>query len=364
MNILFDIGHPAQVYNFKYIYQKLASDGHHLYVTAIDKDITIDLLDKFEIPYIKLKNTKKSLFLKLCWIIWANFKALKIQRKYKIDLVVSRMSLYHTIPAWLFRKKHIGLCDTESAMENKLISKFMTLVLSSDSFKKSFGGNHYKIKSNIELFYLHPNQFSLPQDARIELLGIEANTPYVIMRFVSWDAFHDKGLSGFTDNNKIIAAQLFSEKARVFISSEKALPVELQKYQIKIPPEKMHQILAHASLFFGESATMASESAVLGVPAIYLDKNGRGYIDEEAKFGLAFHYKNSIDEQEKAIDKGNEILGLTASGKSSFSKKHADFLSQKIDASSFLVWLIENMPESLKVIKSDLNIQDQFITTS
>ena len=30
-----------------------------------------------------------------------------------------------------------------------------------------------------------------------------------------------------------------------------------------IPPEKMHDALANASLFFGESATMASESAVL-----------------------------------------------------------------------------------------------------
>ncbi len=362
MNILIDIGHPAQVYNFKYIHQKLVASGHNLYVTAVDKDITMDLLDKFEIPYLIFKNTKKSLFLKLCWIISANFKSFKIQRKYKIDLIVSRMSLYHTLPAWLLRKKHIGLCDTESAIENKLISKLMSLVISSDSFNKNFGANHYKIKSNIELFYLHPNQFSLPGDVSY-ILGIEPKTPYVIMRFVSWDAFHDKGLSGFTNRKKMEATNLFSSIAKVFISSEKTLPPELQKYQIKIPPEKMHQVLAQATLFFGESATMASESAVLGVPAIYLDKNGRGYIEEEVKFGLAFHYKNSKEEQEKAIEKGIEILKMNLLEKSVFRKNHSEFLSQKIDATSFLVWLIENLPESLKTIKTNLNIQDQFITT-
>ena len=342
MNILIDIGHPAQVYNFKYIYQGLIKKGHKVYIIAIDKDITIDLLEKFEMPYVKLKNTKKSLLLKLIWILLSNIKAFHFIYNKKIDVVVSRMSIYMTIPAWVLRRKHIGLCDTESAIENKVISKMLTFVLSSDSFKPNLGSNHYKIKSNIELFYLHPNHFKIDEQNNC-FLNIESDVPYVIMRFVSWDAFHDKGLTGFSDTNKLKAVECFSKYARVFISSEKSLPDFLQQYQIRIPPERMHDVLAKSLLFFGESATMASESACLGVPAVYLDKNGRGYIDEEVQFGLVYHYRNSDNEQKEAINKGVEILSKKINSKTTFEENKKAFLKNKIDASSLLVGVIENI---------------------
>ena len=53
-----------------------------------------------------------------------------------------------------------------------------------------------------------------------------------------------------------------SKYAKVFISSEGELPDELIKYKIHIKPEYMHHALSQASLFYGESATMAAESAV------------------------------------------------------------------------------------------------------
>ena len=46
-------------------------------------------------------------------------------------------------------------------------------------------------------------------------------------------------------------------------------------------------MLAHCRAFVGESATMASECAVLGVPAIYAAQTGRGYTNEqESRYGL------------------------------------------------------------------------------
>ena len=90
---------------------------------------------------------------------------------------------------------------------------------------------------------------------------------------------------------------------------EEELPEEIEKYRIKIAPEKIHSVLYYANLFYGESATMASESAVLGTPSIYLDDNGRGYTDEQEKlYGLVFNYDESIQNQEKSIDKAKEIL--------------------------------------------------------
>ena len=78
-----------------------------------------------------------------------------------------------------------------------------------------------------------------------------------------------------------------SKYAKVFISSEDSLPDEFRPWQISIPPEKMHDALAYATLFIGEGATMASECAVLGTPAIYVNSLQLGYLFEEEKYGLS-----------------------------------------------------------------------------
>jgi len=54
---------------------------------------------------------------------------------------------------------------------------------------------------------------------------------------------------------------------------------------------------------------MASEAAILGVPAVYLDYQGRCYTDEEEqKFGMVYYFKKSKDGLERSLNKAEEIL--------------------------------------------------------
>ena len=208
----------------------------------------------------------------------------------------------------MLRRKHFALADTESSgIYDSIFTKFVSCFLTAKSFKRNLRPDQIRFDGNIELFYLHPKRFQ-PSEHIKDVLGIGEDTPYMIMRFVSWDAYHDKGLTGFSDENKIKAVREFSKYARVFISAEKHLPKDLESYRIKIKPEHMHDVLAHASLFFGESATMASESAVLGTPAIFLNQNWFGSTDEEADYGLLFKYKSYKVDQEMAIKKAAELL--------------------------------------------------------
>lgn len=179
------------------------------------------------------------------------------------------------------------------------------------------------------------------------------------MRFVSWDAYHDKGLKGFTDENKLKAARAFSKYGKVFITSEKELTPELEPYRILIPPFKMHNALACASLFFGESSTMASESAVLGTPAIYLNENWFGSTEEEENAGLLFSFKESLDDQAKAIDKGCELL-QDPSLDNRMSASREKFLNDKIDVTAFMFWFVENYPKSFQILKTNINYQYNF----
>lgn len=121
----------------------------------------------------------------------------------------------------------------------------------------------------------------------------------------------------------------------------------------------MHDVLAGASLFFGESATMASESAVLRTPAIFLDKIGRGYTDEEDEFGLLFNFKSSLEHQQMAIEKGIKLL-CDPVLESEIKKNHVKFMANKIDVTSFMIWFIENYPSSLKIMKENPDYQYNF----
>ena len=358
-NILLVSGHPAQVHNFKNVKIVLEKNGYKVFWLATEKDISKYLLNHYEIKYKLLNRPGKSILSKAWTLIKNNWLSWRYIRKKKIDLVVSRVSPYVSLAALLAGKPHIGMSDTEtSGMYDTIFGLTLSALLTSTSFKRILKNDQIRFKGNIELFYLHPNRFQAKDDVH-DLLKISESEPYIILRFVSWDAYHDKGLSGFTDENKRKAVEEFSKYGRVFITSEIELPEGLEPYRINIPPERMHDVLAHTKLFFGESATMASESAVLGRPAIFLDKHGRGYTDEEVEYGLVYNFKNSEEDQLAAIQKGVELL-QNENLEENLHQNHNRFISEKIDPTAFLVWFIENWPESKQIMIENPDYQDRF----
>jgi len=361
MNILIVTGHPAQIHNFRTLKSELERNDHLVYWLATNKDISNYLLNYYGIQYVLLKRPGRTLFSKVVCLIENTLTTIKYIKKNKIDLAVSRISPHVSIACYLLGINHFGLTDTESAgLYDQFFSRFLTVLFTGKSFKKQLRQDQIRFDGNIEMFYLYPGRFKpLQFDKVAELLNVGPREPYVIMRFVSWNAYHDDGLSGFTEANKVKAAQTFSEYSRVFITSECELQPELESYRLRIPPEMMHDVMAYATLFFGESATMASESAVLGTPAIFLDKLGRGYTDEEQQYGLVFNYKNTLDDQEASINKGLEVL-TDPQNKSTIEANHRLFLQDKIDVTGFMLWFIENFPESFRIMKENPDYQYNF----
>ncbi|MCK5230695.1 MAG: hypothetical protein KAR13_10550, partial [Desulfobulbaceae bacterium] len=97
--------------------------------------------------------------------------------------------------------------------------------------------------------------------------------------------------------------------------------------------------------------TMASECAVLGVPAIYAAHTGRGYTDEqEEKFGLVYNLRQfDWPVLERTI---NEILAVP---RQEWEKKQKTLLREKIDVARFVTELTLNYPNSLKLFKKQFN---------
>lgn len=358
MRILIDIGHPGHVHLFRPFALSMIRKGHQILFTCREKEFEIDLLKAAGFDFISFGKKYKTTLGKLWGLIKFDLLELKAALKFKPDVYLSHGSPYAAQVAWLLGKPHISLEDTFNFEQIRFYKAFSKVILTSMYDHPDLGKNNIKYSGYHELAYLHPKVFTPNSNVMTEL-GLKSGESYVIVRFVSWNATHDAGHKGIGLKNKIAAVERISQVAKVFISSENELPNELKKYKFPLLPERMHDALSFASMVYGESATMATEAAVLGVPAIYLDNTSRLYTKEiENKYQLIYNFSESEKDQLASIEKAIEIL---KEPKSVWEERRKKLLSEKINVTEFLVWFVENFPQSKTEMKNnpthDLNFK-------
>ncbi|EJF10735.1 DUF354 domain-containing protein [Pontibacter sp. BAB1700] len=337
MKVLIDINHPAHVHYFRNFSRIMIENGHDVIFVSRDKEMAHRLLNLYGIPFIDRGKGKDGKIGKFMYLLYADLKLLQLSRELKPDLYLNFLHPYPSQVARLLGKVSLVFSDTEHAsLHHKLTVPFATKVYTPNCYRLDLGSKQVRFNGFMELAYLHPNYFT-PNPAILGLLGVKENERYVIIRFVSWAAAHDFGHTGMALENKIKAVQRISSHARVFITSEGELPQELEQYRINIPFNQMHDAIYYSSLLFGESATMASEAAVLGTPSIFIDNDGRGYTDEEErKYGIVFNFTESREDQKRAIDKAEEIL-MDSAGFARFKKVREDLINECVDTTQFMV---------------------------
>ena len=353
MKILISIEHPAWAHQFKYLIRELEKKGHIVKVVAINKDRDLELLDIFNIKYDLISNTSgRTIIDKGIIFLKTTLKIYQVSKKFRPDIYIGRASPMMAINSFLFRKPHIVFEDTEHSNFCLNTCKLLSdVIITPNCFKKNLGKKQLRINAYKELFYLHPNYFT-PNPTVLSELDLSPDDKFVIIRFVAWDAHHDIGQHGI--KNKIELVRELEKYGRVLITSEGQLPKELEKYKIKVSPEKLHDLLYYASLYVGEGATMATESAILGTPSIYVSSlvGTMGNFEElEQKYGLVFNYNDS----NKAVNKAVELI-QNPNLKEEWQKKRERLLRDKIDVTAFMIWFVENYPDSFKEMKEKQRI--------
>jgi predicted glycosyltransferase len=358
MRIFIDIGHPAHVHYFKNFIRIMESHGHIFFVSARNRSIIFSLLKTYNIPYYDRGKGKDGVLGKLFYMIGADFKLFSKARKFNPHIFISFASPYAAQTAWLLRKPHIVLDDTEHARFGHFFYKpFSKTFLNPACFQKDFGINQIRFNSYTELFYLHPHYFT-SQSAILSTLGVSKNEKFVLLRFVSWQASHDLGHSGLDlSTKKELVILLNNNSYKVLISSEGEITDPFfEEYLIKISPELIHQVMAHATLLITEGATMASECAMLGTPAIYVNSLDAGTLrEQEDKYQLIHGFRSS----EGVLTKVVELLNLP-NLKEIYQLRRQKLLSEKIDVTAFAVWFVENYPESVRIMKENPEYQERF----
>ncbi len=349
--IIFEIGHPAQVHLFKYIIWDLAKKGHHTKVVARERERVVSpLLDIYGIEHEFMKPNARGMIGKSITLIRNDMTLLRIARKFEPDIFLSVGSPYSAGISSILGKPHISLTDTEDArIQLKLMVPFTESILTPDCFLKAFPEKkHIRYPGYHELAYLHPKRFR-PDPSILEYLGVNKDEKYVIMRFSAWDASHDIGQHGFRSYEERLSLVLEIEKyAKVFISSEIPLKGELERRRINIPIHRIHDALYYASLYVGDGHKMAAESGILGTPSIIISTrwNRTGnFRDFVKKYGIVKAFED-IEPVHRTI---TSLLEGGESAKRMWKRRADKMIRGKIDVTAFLIYFIENYPQSHKI---------------
>lgn len=263
----------------------------------------------------------------------------RVIRAFRPDVITGIMGPSIALAGVILRVPSVVFYDTEFATQtNWFVYPLAHTVCTPDCYQGRVRGRHVTYPGYHELAYLHPDRFQ-PDAKALAPFGVDPTTPYSLVRFVHWKAIHDRRERGLTAEQKRELVARLEQHGRVLLSSEGPLPPELQPHRITGPVAAIHHLIAYARLVVGESATMASEAAVLGVPAVFIATTGRGYTDEqEARYGLVRHFTESRFRE--ALDNAEALVAGNAS--SAIAEGHRRLLEEKVDVTGWMVEFFED----------------------
>jgi len=351
MRILIDIGHPAHVHLFRNMVRNMQGHGHQVQIVARNKEVALDLLRLYGLDYENRGEIYHSLIDKAIGMLRIDYRVYNIAKNFKPDILIGVHNPYIAHVGKLLGKPSIIFNDTENVrIASALTYPFADVILTPSCFlekvnqKKHVTFNGYK-----ELAYLHPNYFT-PDPGIFNEVGLSEGEPYILLRFISWAASHDVNLHGIKSGSEKAFIESLEKYGKIFITSERKLPSELEKYRLQVSPDKIHSLLHYARLYIGEGGTMATEAAILGTPAIHIEATSSGmasgelcgnFLELRDTYDLLYFYAD----QDHALVKALDILQEPDS-KAIWQQKREKLLSEKIDVTSWLTDFVERYPDS------------------
>lgn len=357
--------HPAKFNLFRGQINELRARGHQVDVVIITKDILEDLVLEEGWPYTNLYPEGRKIpglhVLLAAPISLAKtiYRLLKYIGSQKYDLFIGD-ALVHVgrlkrVPSFYPTDDVMRQVPEQSvylAFCNHIIAPKITEL---GPFKrKVIGYDGYKAMA-----HLHPNRFK--PDVMLLDESLSNGVPYFFIRCVKFSATHDLNHSGVDDDILRKLIRKLEPNGRVLISSERNLPPDLDPYRIQIVKKNVAHYIYYARLLIGDSTSMCAEAAVLGTPSIEFDdyfEEIEQMLELDKKYGLTFGIRPT--EPEALFNKVDELLNLGDGAQEIFRKRRDKLLSEKIDVSAFLIWLFENYPASVGVLKENPDYQYRF----
>ncbi|WP_394741803.1 DUF354 domain-containing protein [Natronococcus roseus] len=334
--VVVTIQHPAHVHFFRHAIGELRERGYDVRVLVRERELARELLERYGIAHRRIAGSVES-----------PLGLLSVQPRYEYEIIrrvrrlepaaivgIGEPAVAHA--ARLADCEGILFTDTEhAAVQNAVSLPLADRLYTPTAFWDEYGAHHRRYPGYHELAYLRPGRFA---PAPVGLAGIGDEEPLVVVRLVSWTAAHDVGRSGLSDLERVIAG-LERFGATVRVTAEGRLPPSLETRRLAIAPDRIHDLLARADLFLGEGATMATESALLGTPAIYVSGLRAGVLEElEARYRLLRWLSADVRPIE-VLSHARELLRIR---ESTWTRRRRRVLEETVDTTDVIVGAVED----------------------
>ncbi|MGD1843930.1 MAG: hypothetical protein ACFB10_00875 [Salibacteraceae bacterium] len=348
MRFLFYLGHPAHYHNIAQSARLLAERGHDILLVARQKDVLLELVKDAPFPVIVVARNEASggKLARIWTLLKRAIKMLAIALRFRPHLMAG------TDPIITYVGKLLGIktvvINEDDADQVPLFAKsaypYATAILvPQPCWVGAFEAKTTRYAGYHELAYLHPRYFT-PDQKRVSRL-FQSEKPYFILRFAKLTAHHDDGRTGITTAIAQELVDRLTPFGQVYITSERPLETQFEKYRIRIAPRDMHHAMAFANLYIGDSQTMAAEAAVLGTPSLrFNDFVGKlAYLDElEERFGLTKGIPTN--QPEKLLESAAE-WAQRKEIKQEWAEKRIKMLEACIDVAEFWAEFMEQLPQ-------------------
>ncbi len=340
-DILVHIGHPAHVHLFRHPVEAWRNQGRKVRLALRDKDLTLDLARHYGLNGRVLSTAGTGLAGGMLEMLEQDLGLAREVIGRRSLLVGTSIAIAHI--GWLLRMPSVVLVDDDIdvlGLNARLWFPFCTAIVAPEGVRMGrFRDKALHYPSFQKMFYLHPNRFRPDPGIRGEL-GLAASERFAVVRLSALQAHHDRSAGGMRDEHiREVLNLAGSLDIRVFISSEKPLTAGLNHLRFPIPPERMHDALAQAEFFLGDSQSMTVEAALLGTPAFRLNTFvGRiSVLNELEDRGLAYGFRPGREDQLLAAMK--DLLGRP-DYRDVFAARREKMLAVKIDP---LPWFLRIM---------------------
>ena len=333
MRFLVDICHPGHVHFFRHALARLAEEGHEVLVTARAKDVTVPLLAAYGIEHSVLSSMGRSrsgLYVEYLRRLPA---LVGLIRRFRPDLLAGVAGTFIVPAGLLTGTPRLVFTDTEHAALDRILTyPWATRICTPQAFGRDLGRRQQRYAGFQELAYVHPRRFH-PDPAVTAELGLGPGERYSVVRFVSWQASHDRGETGLSPDMKERAVAALGRHGRVFVSTEGPPPARFAHLVLRVPPHRVHDVLAQASVYLGEGATMATEAALLGTPSVYVSSlvGTMGNFEMLREQGLVLSFRDGA----AALSRAEELL-TDAGAKGAWRERAAAFVARHVDVADYV----------------------------
>jgi len=300
MKLLIDITHPAYAHFFRPMLPRLRKAGWDIHITSRDKDITCLLLDRYGIEHTCISRHGGRKIALLLELFVRCFRLVREVHRFKPDILLARDGLFVGIVGFLTGTPSISFDDTDDAtLQRWLYFPFASRIYIDRNYPARPNNRLRFYRSVACLSYLRPSVFR-PDPNVLARYGLCRDDRIIIVRLVSWSASHDFSHGGVQRRELADLMNRLNQMGKVVLTSEEL--IEGDFCHIRVDPLEIHHVMAFSTLYIGESATMAAESAVLGVPAVYISTRCTWYTKMlQRDYGLIYHTTRCKDGLEQAI---------------------------------------------------------------